>query len=125
MKRMLLSLPMLSVAMYFLGDGLYTALSNYYPEPLRPFGFLLAAWGTLLGLLLLLVWLRPSPSLLRVIAVALGLPCALILFGHISSGFLSGWEYVRQSLAITVAFCVVLAGAYFCVAQLVYQRSAG
>ena len=125
MKRMLLSLPMLGIALFLVANGLYDALSDYYPEPTRPFGFLLAAWGVLLAALLAFSWARPGRAPLRVIASAAFLPIALIMLGNVWFSFRLGWQVGASSIAVTSAIAVALEIAYFCVLQMVRRPAAG
>jgi len=93
--------------------------SNYYPEP-RYYGFLIAAWGLLLGLLLLFVWVRPTLRLLRAVACAAFVPLGVLLLALIWSGFRYGWDLIAAGVqALDLAFPGALALAYFCVAHLV------
>src|SRR5215470_7117841 len=124
MKRMLLSLPMLGVALFLIADGLYSGLSNYYPEPTRPFSLLLAAWGALLVLLLAFAWARSSRTLLHGIAGAMFLPIGLVKLGNIWSYFQVGWDVMASSFAITLSVGIALALAYYCVAQVARSASA-
>lgn len=125
MKRMLFSLPMLGVAFFFVASGLYDALSNYYPESGRPWGFLLAAWGALLVLLLAFAWVRPSQTLLRLVAGTTFLPIGLILLGNIWASFQFGWAVAGDSVAITLTVGIALVVAYFCTVQVVRSSAAG
>lgn len=119
MKRILFSLPMLGIALYVVADGLYSALSNYYPEPTRPLSFLFAGWGVSLGLLLLLAWVRPSKMVLHVLACVAALPVSLVLLGHLWSAFRFGWSFAASDIVITLAFCALLTAAYVGVVKLV------
>lgn len=123
MKRMLFSLPMLGVGLVLVSDGLYTRFSDYYPEPVRPFGVLLAAWGMLLVLLLALVWARPSRALLRVTAGAAFIPIGLIMLGNIWSCFQAGLEVAASSVAITLLVGLALAAAYYGVVEVARSAS--
>ena len=125
MRRTLLWLPMLGVALFLIADGLYSGLSNYYPASARPFGVLLAAWGTLLVLLLAFAWARPSKALLRVIAGATFLPISLVMVGNVWLYFQFGWEVSASSVAITLTVGIALALAYFCIVQAVRSPAAG
>jgi hypothetical protein len=110
---------MIGISLYLIVAGLYSALSDYYPESARPFSLLLATWGVMLGLLLSLVWVRPSSRLLRVVAFVATVPLSLVLLAHLWSGFRFGWEHVTRSIATALVFSVALAFAYFCVAKLI------
>ena len=125
MKRTLLSLPMLAVGLFLIADGLYSGLSNYYPESTRPFGILLTAWGTLFVLLLAFAWARPSKPLLRIIAGATFLPVGIIMVGNVWSYFQFGWEVSASSIAITLVVGAALALAYFCIVPVVRSSIAG
>ena len=123
MKRILLSLPMVAIALYLITVGLVVLSdnSNYYPEP-RYYGFLIAAWGLLLGLLLSFVWMRPSLRLLRAVACAAFVPLGVVLLALIWSGFRYGWDLIVAGVQpLDLVFPAALVLAYFCVAQANYS----
>lgn len=125
MKRILFSLPMLGVALFFIASGLYDALSDYYPEAMRPAGFLLALWGSLLVLLLGFTWVRPSRPLFRVLAGVAFLPICFITLGNIWSSFQFGWELGANDVMSALSIGIALVIAYSCVLHMAHTPTAG
>lgn len=117
MRRTLLSLPMLGIVVFLVADGLYSSLSNFYPEQGRSLGLILVAWGALLALLLFRSWIRPSRVLLRVMACVAILPISLILLGQLWSGVRYGWEAATISITTSLVVFAAIVIAYLCVAK--------
>jgi hypothetical protein len=116
---------MLGIVLYVVAAGLYSARSDYYPEPTSPFSYLFAGWGVLLGLMLLLAWARPSRMVLWSMACVAAIPAGLVLLGHIWSAFRFGWAFAASDIAITSAFCVLLAAAYASLVKAVARSPQG
>ena len=117
MRRTLLSLPMLGIAVFLVAVGLYSSLSRFYPEQGRSLGLILVAWGVSLALLLFRSWIRPSRVLLRVMLCVAIVPISLILLGHLWSGVRYGWEAATSGFITSLIVFAAVVIAYLCVAE--------
>ena len=117
MKRVLLSLPMLGVVVLLIAGGLYSAFSGYYPEKARLLGLIPLAWGISLGVLLVIAWVRPSSTLVRVTASVALLPMGFILAGLVWTGIRNNWELSAAGISIPLIGLALLVIACLCVAR--------